>query len=898
MSESTAAETHPKVPPHFWKPCVLLIDDGFFGGKGLGLPSDIATTLQVHREKHKSSWMGFTIQVPFGANSEDDGFGMCHERKRSPPSTTAAQEYKLTVEFPMDSDYFIRSVEQSLLAALPENTKTMSRLDVYLREGTRVTVKGYGKPFDNPDHPTKFLFVITTPSNAVEKHWSQELPGPFRYPYGDEHSWSIQRYEEQIPRNRGPQFEAALSFDNDNEHLTAMTQSQVQDAMWIYRETRDIAEMKLRAYFINVSENSLGNEFYAVVALDQGFLHHFRRAWQQLVKEEFLQLKLFGSEYDQAPASWDAKIMDNPRGLAAMVHHQMGEHDLVLRVRRPPQGQPHRRPDFDVLVFSDRRAANIAFDQDEDSWNLVSLEFNPHVKECKRNVDAVCMFHPRAPPSNLAVVSPSPIPQDVKFKMALQRALLRGNGFYDILVRGTDDGPYGVEELVDDFENARLGDSRAPRRLPIVNLLDLDHDHLIALLQDVLPEDRSRFYNYMSKRPLGLGCISAGPGFGKTTAISVATIGMAATLGKIYAIAPSHVAVDTFAERLTLVLRSPAVRELHEDDPESIWQMQRDMDARPEFGRLRDVATGRISWEQYRCGDMVQQGFVTGMFLHLVKQADILCTTPSLSCNQPYKTWKEESARGIAVDEAGNISRPDLYSAWGNTLLPCLLSGDEKQLRPTVLTAMNEQDPANDAINRFAPDALMSPLEFFTSTGWPIYRLRVQLRMARGLFDTCHREVYSDLPFTYGVGSNLARHGVGVTLERYLTRRFPDLTPSTEGTLSEVFVHCQGTVCDVDGVTKSKKNPAQVDGALNFLCDFVRTTGIDASRLAIITPYRANVELVARRRRAPDMRSSPTCGLPKPLTRVKAVKPTSLSLYSGPPLPSERDSQRTSIDST
>ncbi|OPB40625.1 hypothetical protein A0O28_0007050 [Trichoderma guizhouense] len=253
--------------------------------------------------------------------------------------------------------------------------------------------------------------------------------------------------------------------------------------------------------------------------------------------------------------------------------------------------------------------------------------------------------------------------------------------------------------------------------------------------------------------------------------------------------------------------------------------MQRDMNSRPEFDRLCDFATGRISWQEYQ-GEAVPKGFITGMLLHIIDQADILCTTPSLSCGLPYRPWKER-ARGIAVDEAGNISRPDFYSAWGNTLLPCLISGDEKQLRPHVTTAY-DPDP-NDAINRFAQDALISPLEFFTASGWPIYRLRVQLRMARGLFDTCHRETYSDLPFTYGLRSNLRDHSIGVELETYLTGRFPGLIPSRVG---------------------AKKNPDQVDNALDLLCDFVRIRGIDASRLAIITPYRANVKLIAGRRKA------------------------------------------------
>ncbi|KAL7931497.1 P-loop containing nucleoside triphosphate hydrolase protein [Trichoderma chlorosporum] len=852
MSQSTAAESRVSGHAHFWKPCVLLIDDGFFGGKSLGLPSDVTTTLQVHRETYQASWMGFSIQVPFGSTSEDDGFGMCHERKRVLQTSLPAKEFKLSVQFPMNTPYFIRDVEPSLLAALPESTKTLSRLDVYLKDGARVTVKGYGKPFANSHHPShgwinhnepiegnqtlldiieqrNFSFVVAAPTNPLENQWSQELPGPFRYPYGKQHSWSIGRYMEQLCRNQGPQFIAAFAFDNDNEHIAAMTQSQVQDIIRY-------------AYFINANEGVSSDEFYVVVVLDRDFASRYKDVWQQLVKGEFLQLRLFDNEDDGTPARWDAKIVDHPEALAAMAHHQVGDNELVLRVRRPSQAQPLRRPDFEVHVFNSRRAADNAFEEDEDSWNCVSLEFNPQIKECKRTVEAVCMFHPHAQPWNRTTVPPPPIPSDVKFKMALHRALLRGNGFYDVLVRGVDDGPYGVDNLANDFDNAHLGKSWAPRRLPVVNLLDLDQDVLTALLHDVLPEDRTRFYNYMSERPLGLGCISAGPGFGKTTAISVATIGMAATLGKIYAIAPSHVALDTFAERLTRISQNVTVRcnrDKEEGDPtrrRRALQMQRDMDARSEFGGLRDVASGRISWEEYVRGKTIPQGFITGMFLHIVKQADILCTTPALSCTQPYSAWKEESARGIAVDEAGNISRPELYSAWGNTLLPCLLSGDEKQLRPNIMT-MNEQDPDN-ARNRFAPDGLMSPLEFFTSTGWPIYRLRVQLRMAIGLFNTCHRQVYSDLPFTYGIGSSL-----------YLTRRFPGLSPSPAGTLTEVFVHCEGTSCIISGVTNSKKNPDQVDNALDFLCDFVRTTGIDASRLAIITPYKANVNYIAGRRK-------------------------------------------------
>lgn len=383
----------------------------------------------------------------------------------------------------------------------------MSRLDVHLKEGTHVTVKGYGNPFDHPDHPSdrwinhnepvvgdmtlidvielrNFSFVIALGDRVLEKHWSQQLPGPFRYPYGEDHSWSLGRYEEQLHvlEYRGPQFAAALAFDNDNEHLAAMTQSQVQDVMWLYREVQQVADTKLRTYFVNVEENSLISlidEFYAIVPLKDDFIHRFREIWPQLIKNEFLQIKLFDSDGEETSASWDAKIMEHPRDLTIMTHHQIRDNDLVLRVRKPrPESQ--RGADFEVHVFDNRAIANAA----PNRWNTVSLKFDDQLKECKRKVDAVCMFHPRAQPSAAEA------PQDIRFKMALHRALLRGNGFYDLLVR---DEPY----------------DRAPRRLPIVNYLDIDDGFITALLLEVLPEDRTRFYSYMSRRPLGLGCIAA-----------------------------------------------------------------------------------------------------------------------------------------------------------------------------------------------------------------------------------------------------------------------------------------------------------------------------------------------------------------------------------------------------
>ncbi|KAM0254015.1 hypothetical protein ACHAQJ_006985 [Trichoderma viride] len=972
---ATGATPAPK--KHFWRPCALLINKRtcMLGGKGLGRDDPITCIVHVHKETDSTSWNGFTIEVPFGPNIEEEGFGICHGVNHSEGrgSIIPIKIYKIRVKFPRNTDSSVEEVPAELLKLFREDMKKMCILNVSLKPGDHCHVKQYGAPFSNPGHPSEkgiiqnealafaddmtladilrqrqFSLLVVAPSNAMRTNWFQPLPPPFRYPYGEEHFWSEERYDDMLPKTRGPQFAPSWAFDNDNEHLAALTQSQVQDIMWIHKVAQEINEIKFRAYFINSGHDEPQDckEFFVIVPLGEEFLAQFEQPWLRLTKSGFLKLRLFDDkgDEDKDPAKWDARIQEAPRGLDAMNLHPVYINDFVLRVRRPQSKQLARRPDFQVKVYSNRTTASIELHKAKENWTCVSLEFDDLLKDYIRKVDAVNLFHASAQPSNpiacgmpkevavAAKVARPPIPEDLKFKMALHRDLLRGNGFWDTLVPRLSSEADGVDEHVESLEETYLDEGDKPqtelpppRGLPVVNLIDLPQEHYEALIKEALPADRQRFSKYLSTAPLGLACITAGPGFGKTTALAVGTLGMAATLRKIYATAPTHVATNNFAERLDrisqsvtsrrnedrppgenrarrtfvmrgfkweeeyeafkrtlenphigdkaapnrdwsaeskwtlhlsptfwlmMALRSPAVRELHEDDHPGIHAVQQRIEKARKCERLCAVATGAISWKEYQRGQMVRESTIYDMFRVLLASVDVLCTTPALSCQKPFRSWKDEVAKGIAVDEAGNISRPDLYSVWGNTLLPCLLSGDDKQLPPTVMT-LNDKDADGNCLNRFGPDAKISALEFFRASGWPIYHLKTQLRMAKGLFDTCHREVYRDLPFTYGPGSHLAKHPVGQALEKYLTTRFPRLTPSPAGSIKEVFIHCPGTICLMDQVTKSKRNPDQVDNTLEFLSDLVKNSSVSPSSIAIITPYKANAELVERRRKDP-----------------------------------------------
>lgn len=391
MSEPKTTESGAAPKKHYWKPCVLLIGNEFFGGKGLGLETAVSTTVQCHIEKYSSSWMGFSIKVPFGLTTEDDGFGMCHEldHKTGRARIIPTETYSITVQLPTNSVVTHNELDEAMLRRLPDSTKTMCRINIYPQDISEVVIKGYGMPFANKGNECdafingngtvddrftllnilqqkSFSFIVAAPANAAMKNLFQPLPPPLRYPYGDVHYWDEARYQEMLPKTKGPQFAASWSFDNDNEHLAAMTQSQVQDVMWIHNACQEIAKMTFRAYFINSQDCNPehSTRFYVIVDLNEPYLSHFENEWRRLTKTGYLKLKIFESGGDDWPAVWDARIQDAARGLDIMSRHPTDVNDFVLEVRRPSAKQVARRPDFEVAVFEDRRSATIALQND------------------------------------------------------------------------------------------------------------------------------------------------------------------------------------------------------------------------------------------------------------------------------------------------------------------------------------------------------------------------------------------------------------------------------------------------------------------------------------------------------------------------------------------------------
>ncbi|CAH0049226.1 unnamed protein product [Clonostachys solani] len=872
-----------------------------------------------------------------------------------------AASWELMVKFPRGHfDVKVQDIDSvpGLRARFPSLTEPATFITVHLHHSHHAVVEGYAKPFSNPGHPCdewinkslpiddgitllglleerRFHFVLSKNKDYYNRFWAESrLPPPFSYPYKHRLSWDIEEYRKEFSEHRGEPFLRAPTFPSDEARMTVVTQSAIQDVLWLAEAAAEIFATKLSAYFIpsQSDQDGMCSRYYVIIPLSKEFYGKYEQEWPALTDCESFKLAFHDHDSVIAPPSlaeeeewkklalgtWDARIEQCPKHVDVMAQHPVDGNELVLFVSRGALG-------LKVPTFQDRSAANTALRGDKRSWACVSFLFDTGLKECERKVNAAFQYHEGAEPSNII---PPTSTNDTSLMMAFHRALQRGTGFYDVF-KGASSSSNPIDSLAESMEHSVISDDGTTgQQLPNISYLDLgDPTYIDALLEDVLPQDRARFRGYFSNRPLGLSLVTAGPGFGKTTVIAVATLSMVSSIGPIYASAPTNVAVDNFASRLSavdrnaverctkgksddpermrrrviirgyalleevqafrrllqtpadgdkaapkrhwkpqskwklhlsasywllMILRSPAVRALEPEDAKILWSAQELYDAQPELQKLRELAAGHIEWKEFEGNMAGEPKQIQKMLETIIAVADIVCTTPSQSERVPtYKKWKKNTARAIAVDEAANMTRPDLDCVWGNMMLPCLLVGDEKQLEPAVMTQQQKDPKTGKLYNRHVSDGSVSPLAFFKSTGWPVYRMLTQFRMAKGLFDICQREMYSDIPFEYDACCNidLPQHAIGVKLENFARQRFLELSPPPAGQLAPIFVHCQGTVCLKDRNSTSLINYGQAEVALNFLVSFVHETKTDPSQIGLISPYKATSVVIERLRK-------------------------------------------------
>ncbi|KAF3070219.1 hypothetical protein CFAM422_006697 [Trichoderma lentiforme] len=291
----------------------------------------------------------------------------------------------------------------------------------------------------------------------------------------------------------------AITFDNDNEHIAALTQCQVQDIIWVHKAALEIAEIPLQAYFVPARDSPVEecNFFYAIFPPGKVFLEKYEEAWRRLTKDQLLTLNLWDDEQDET-----ARIQEATRGIDALDCHPVDVNDLVLYVRRP-RDQDLKRDRISVKVFRDRTSAT----------NCVSLEFPDQVADYKLKVGSTCAFSPNARPFNpIACGTPGqkdasgqwvPIPEE---SSSQRQRLLR------CPCPSTDEVDQAADKLAKsslDIGVTDKGELLLPKLLPVIDLIELPEEHLNALIEEALPADRQRFVKYLSERRLGLGAMTA-----------------------------------------------------------------------------------------------------------------------------------------------------------------------------------------------------------------------------------------------------------------------------------------------------------------------------------------------------------------------------------------------------
>lgn len=102
----------------------------------------------------------------------------------------------------------------------------LSRVQIDLQTGAKVKVEGFGMPFANRSHASEawineqtpivggvtligllqqrnFVLLVNGYENILTPRLDDSfLPSPFSYPYGSDHTWSMERYKEMIPANK------------------------------------------------------------------------------------------------------------------------------------------------------------------------------------------------------------------------------------------------------------------------------------------------------------------------------------------------------------------------------------------------------------------------------------------------------------------------------------------------------------------------------------------------------------------------------------------------------------------------------------------------------------------------------------------------------------------------
>ncbi|KAK1659631.1 P-loop containing nucleoside triphosphate hydrolase protein [Colletotrichum godetiae] len=835
---------------------------------------NIGAIIRMETHEGADPHIALFLHFPDGADNEDEGSGIRFICSKSTGSYDPFPTLRIVIRFHREKwTQKFEEASPELLSRFPALQKgpgtTIITFSSDVDDDDRVSIEGLGMAYINKSEPelekfvnengslhgvtlsdfirrkTFHVFMIRkgTPTHIQKGFGFERLPPSFDYPYGDDHSFNPERCVELLAKNpRKKAFNSVHSFKDANSMLTVTTQSLLQDSLYVWQQAQLIVAVKLRAYFVPNPERK--NSYFVILHLPKAFMDQYKPAWSRLLEQQ-KSLLVWENEDDEKPSgSWRCKFKPYGSRSPALESHPLGESEAVLSALRPYPHEPGSRCNRKII------AVNKWNELDSDSGRLAQLtmrgqgyaEWIMKPGPAAEGEDVTGLTEAMAsatvietPPSLRRLHKVSFLPgNNVRYEEALTSISLeedreRWRTFCRQVLLGImiiTAGPgYGktteMAKTTLAMEHS-IGPvfCTAPTHVAVTNFavrVDKVTSEVCRRYNDNLPEGTPRAHHRMVlrgyKRDHELDAFK--------TLLQDPLLGDLAAPKLPDSTAPWRLELSV-AFWLLVLLRSPAVRDLHRDDKEALHQLQREVDTRRDWAGLRAVATGKITWDEYTSQFPAHQRTVSIVMDQLVNMADILATTPSqcVSVKEVYHRWWAQ-AKAVAIDEAANMDRGDLASAWGNKMLPLLCGGDTEQLPPTVLTEQYDVDAAGLVFNQFSNDGSVSAQGFLMASGHLAYRLRLQLRTADGLFDIVGKIIYPDIPGALP-GTDCAR----------------------KGQVAPIFIHCPDTVVKIDHVNGGKRCLDQVHAALNMASEFVTKKSVDPSKLVILSSYKTNVDFL------------------------------------------------------
>lgn len=149
------------------------------------------------------------------------------------------------------------------------------------------------------------------------------------------------------------------------------------------------------------------------------------------------------------------------------------------------------------------------------------------------------------------------------------------------------------------------------------------------------------------------------------------------------------------------------------------------------------------------------------------------------------------------------------------------------------------------SINPLAPQHMMSALYYGMVNSFPVFVLRVQRRMVRGLFDLSKDLFYNrlgasgntlELSYSETSETSSGQHDLSLSCEAW-ANEILNVRPTNDGRILPVSVNVSGTEVQYTEVSKSRYNKMMTDVLIRLLNRFLPGAGVELDDVAIVTPY-------------------------------------------------------------